>query len=300
MHTPTSFAFHGGTVFEGDGGVETAKIPNGGVFAIRHGIATLIPGSPLFVSGLHWRHGALYVAGGAFNGTSIAWVIEKWTGWNGTMFAHQRTIYRAPEGFQGFNGIGFGANGRLYVGVDVGLLNHNDHGPADISPHVYQILSMTAGGRHVRVFARGIRQPWQMVFPRGSNSPYVTNLGQDSGAKNPPDFILRVRAGQNYGFPKCNHTDARACRHFARPWRMLRPHLDPMGIVLRRGTLYITSFLGPRGKGPGGVVYALRARRHSALRPLVRGFVAPIVGLGRSGRWLYVGELTGQVFRVRI
>ena len=32
---------------------------------------------------------------------------------------------------------------------------------------------------------------------------------------------------------------------------------------------------------------------------LVTGFVAPTVGLGENAGWLYVGELTGQVFRVK-
>ena len=36
------------------------------------------------------------------------------------------------------------------------------------------------------------------------------------------------------------------------------------------------------------------------LKPLVKGFVAPTVGLGLHHGYVYVGELTGQVFRVRI
>jgi hypothetical protein len=40
-----------------------------------------------------------------------------------------RITVRRREKFDGFNGIGFGANGRLYVDVDVGLTDGNDHGP---------------------------------------------------------------------------------------------------------------------------------------------------------------------------
>lgn len=299
LNTPTSFAFGGGVVFEGDGGATSAKIPNGGAYVLKHGTATRLAGSPLFVSGLAWRRGSLYVAGGVPNGSAIAWVIQRWTGFNGATFAHHRAIYTAPPKFQGFNGLGFGANGRLYVGVDVGLLNGNDHGPPSTSPHVYQILTLRADGHGLRVFARGIRQPWQMAFPAGSSSPYVTDLGQDSGATHPPDAILRVRAGDDFGFPKCNHTSVRACRHYTRPYRLFSPHTDLMGIAIRRSTLYLTSFMGPHAKGPGGVVYTL-SRRYGSLKPLIKGFVAPVVGLGLNGRWLYVGELTGQVFRVRI
>jgi hypothetical protein len=201
--------------------------------------------------------------------------------------------------FQGWNGIGFGANGRLYAGVDVGLLNHNDHGPATTSPHVYQILTVRADGSGMRVFAKGIRQPWQMAFPAGSNAPFVTDLGQDSGATNPPDFILHVHAGDDYGFPGCNHTVPANCQGFAEPFRSFRPHTDLMGIAVRRGTLYLTSFLGRGGKGPGGAVFTLGPNSH-VLKPLLKRFVAPTVGLGLHNGYVYVGELTGQVFRVRI
>ncbi len=70
LHTPTSFAFGAGTLFEGDGGSrrERGPPPDGGVFAIKGGNGTLIPGSPQFVAGLAWHGGALYVSGGASPG----------------------------------------------------------------------------------------------------------------------------------------------------------------------------------------------------------------------------------------
>ena len=303
LKTPTSFAFGDGSVFEGDGGnSEGSAPPNGGVFLLKGGNATEIAGSPQFVAGLAWHKRALYVSGGSVTSKGVVWRLQKWTGWNGTTFKTQRSIYRAPKKFDGFNGIGFGANGRLYVGVDVGLTDGNDHGPATTSPHVYQILSLTPNGKHLKVFARGMRQPWQMAFPGGSNSPYVTDLGQDAGAKNPPDFILRVRAGQNYGFPKCNHTSAKACKGFATPFRKFGPHTDLMGIGLHRSRLYLTSFLGRKAKGPGGEVFSmsLKGKSFKPLKPLITGFVAPTVGLGIHGGYLYVGELTGQVFRLKL
>jgi hypothetical protein len=164
---------------------------------------------------------------------------------------------------------------------------------------VYQILSVGPNGHHLRVFARGMRQPWQLAFPAHSNSPYVTDLGQDSGATNPPDFILRVKQGQHYGFPTCNHTSAAACKGFAKPFRTFGPHTDLMGIGLHHSRLYLTSFLGEQGAGPGGEVFSTSVKG-GGLKPLLTGFVAPTVGLGIHGDYLYVGELTGQVFRVRL
>ena len=80
-----------------------------------------LPGSPAFSFGVTWHKGTLYVS--AIN------KILAWSGWNGTAFTHQKTIYtQASKKFTGFNGLGFGANGRLYIGVD--WVNGNDHGPA--------------------------------------------------------------------------------------------------------------------------------------------------------------------------
>jgi glucose/arabinose dehydrogenase len=300
LQTPTSFAFGAGSVFAGDGGdSEGSGPPNGGVYLLKGGNAVKIPGSPDFVAGLVWHGGALYVSGGSVTATGVAWQLDKWTGWTGTKFKNQKAIYTAPKGFDGFNGLGFGSNGRLFVGVDVGLTDGNDHGPRTTSRHVYQILSMRPDGTHLGVFAGGMRQPWQMAFPAHSSSPYVTDLGQDSGATNPPDFILRVKRGQNYGFPKCNRTSAQACQGFATPFRTFGPHTDLMGIGLNRSRLYLSSFLGPQGNGPGGEVFSLSLGGGS-LKPLITGFVAPTVGLGIHGRYLYVGELTGQVFRLKL
>jgi glucose/arabinose dehydrogenase len=298
LMTPTSFAFGGGAVFEGDGGSETAKVPNGGVYVLKNGTATKIAGSPLFVGGLAWHHGSLFVSGATIGKTGIEFQIDKWSGWNGTTFKTQKAIYTAPKKFDGFNGLGFGANGRLYVGVDVGLTNGNDHGPAKGTPYLYDILTMNTSGKGLKVFAKGIRQPWQMTFPKGSNSPYVTALGQDKGAKNPPDFILRVKAGDNFGFPKCNHTVAKACRKYAKPFEQFKPHTDLMGIALSGKKLYLSSFTGG-GKGPGGKVFTLSSKG-GKLKPLLTGFVAPVVGLGLSGHWLYVGELSGDVYRLKV
>jgi hypothetical protein len=294
LNTPTSFAFGAGQVFEGDGG-----LPHGGVYLLKGGAAVKLAGSPAFVAGLAWHKGALYVSGGTpTSKTSATFTIQKWTGWDGTKFTSQKAIYTAPKKFQGFNGIAFGPDGRLYVGVDVGLLNNNDDGPATKSPYLYDILSMKANGKGLKVFATGIRQPWQMAFAPGSKNPLVSNLGQNSGAKNPPDFVLKVHEGDNFGFPACNWTVAPKCKGFAKPFKVFPPHTNIMGMVIIGKTLYMTSFTNTTGKGPGGEVVSMPLKG-GKLTPVLTGFAAPTVGLGGNAGTLYVGELTGQVFSVK-
>lgn len=76
---------------------------------------------------------------------------------------------------------------------------------------------------------------------------------------------------------------------------LFKPHTDIMGLAIIGKRLYMTSFTGMGGKGPGGEVFSMPLSGGS-LTPVVTGFVAPVVGLAARGNTLYVGELTGQVF----
>jgi glucose/arabinose dehydrogenase len=279
LTTPTSFAFGAGKVFEGDGGSEQPPKAPGGVFLLSHGAGTRLAGSPPFVAGLAWRKGTLYVSAGS--------KLLAWSKWNGTKFAKRKTIYKAPNGFTGFNGIAFGANGRLYAGVS--LAPTNDHSPSK-APYAFDVLSFTAAGKDLKVEATGMRQPWQMVFPKGSNSPFVSDLGQDVPAKTPPDFIYRIKRGSAAGFPACNWIKPKPCKGFLKPYKMFAPHTSAMGLGIIGKQLFISEF------GLQQVVSTPVAG--GAVTPLLTGFVAPIVGLATHGGWVYVGELTGQVFRV--
>lgn len=298
LGTPTSFAFGPGLVFEGDGGNETKGPPNGGVFLLADGKATKLAQAPQFVAGLAWHNGSLYVSGGTLaSKQSVKWQLQRWSGWDGTNFRQRTVLWTAPAPLDGLNGIAFGHNGRLYVGVDVGLTDGNDHAPAK-TPYVYDILSFNAAGKDMRVYATGMRQPWQLAFTPHSAYPLVSDLGQDKGA-NPPDYLLRVRPGDNYGFPQCNGTTTSTCAGYAAPFRAFKPHTDIMGLAVVANRLYMTSFSGIGGKGHGGEVFSMPLSG-GALTPVVTGFVAPTVGLGAHGHTLYVGELTGQVFSLNV
>jgi glucose/arabinose dehydrogenase len=300
LKNPTSFAFGDGKVFAGDSG-NSAKVPNGGVYVIQNGKGVELPNSPLFVGGMTFHAGALYLSGGTIGSGGIAWEIMKWSGWTGTNFTNRKVLYTAPKTFQGFNGVAFGPGGRLYVGVNLGLVNNNDHGPASLSPDLYDILSIAPSGGPVKVYASGIRQPWQMAYDAKANALYTSDLGQDSAAKNPPDFVLLVHKGDNYGFPKCNWTTGSKCSHATKPFKMLSPHFDPMGIALVGKTLYLGSFMGIHAAG-GGALYSIPVSGGNT-KPVVTGFPAATDALAYNGGYLYAGGQTqagaGVVYRVK-
>ncbi|GAC1574531.1 MAG: hypothetical protein NVS3B18_08140 [Candidatus Dormibacteria bacterium] len=301
LRNPTSFAFGDGAIFAGDSG-NSQGVPNGGVYSLRNGTATAIPDSPIFVGGMQVHRGALFLSAATLGPAGTQFQILAWRGWNGTTFTNRRVVYTAPSMFGGFNGIAFGPDGRLYAGTDAGLLNGNDHGPASLSPHLYEILSMNTSGRAVRVFASGIRQPWQMTFVPGSSSPFVSDLGQDGpkSVKNPPDFLLKVKPGDNFGFPGCNHTMASRCNRFARPFKSFRPHTSIMGLGVIGRALYMGSFRGAGGQG-GGALYSMPIAG-GQVKPVVLGFPLATDALAVHRGDLYVGGATGQgagyVYRV--
>jgi glucose/arabinose dehydrogenase len=303
LKNPTSFAWGDGAMFAGDSG-GSGKVPNGGVDIIANGTSTSVPNGPIFVGGMTFHQGALYLSDAYLGSQGPVFRIEKWSGFTGTDFSVRKVLYTAPKGFQGFNGLAFAPNGRLLVGVDAGLLNGNDHGPASTSPYLYDILSMKATGKNVKVFASGMRQPWQMAFAPGSSAPFVSDLGQDGPKKvaklGPPDFVLKVHQGDNYGFPTCNHTPMGSCKGNAKPFKMFSPHSDIMGVAVMGKTLYLGSFLGT---GKGGALYKMSIHGGKVMK-VVTGFPAATDALAAHGGYLYVGgsgkgKNAGVIYQVK-
>jgi hypothetical protein len=128
----------------------------------------------------------------------------------------------------------------------------------------------------------------------------VSNLGQDAPPKvaaKVPDFVLRVRQGDNYGFPHCNWLVRRACKGFTRPFRFFAPHTDVMGLGIIGKRLYMSEF-APR-KVQWMSLNGGRARN------LATGFTSEIVGLGVHGGSVYVAQTAsgptslGFIFRIK-
>jgi hypothetical protein len=294
----TSMAWGDGAMFVGDSGSSETK-PNGGLEVLASGTATKVPNGPLFVAGLAWHGGALYLSDGYLVGKTPTYRIEKWSGFDGSTFARRQVLFTAPRTVTGgLNGITFGPGGRLYVGTGLA----GDHAPAT-QPYGYQILSMTPSGRDVKVFASGMRQPWQMAYASGP-SLFASDLGQDGPAavekKNPPDFLLKVSAGQDYGFPDCNWTAGSPCSSDAKPYRFFPTHSSIMGLAILGRTLYLTSFAGLGGKG-GGALYSIPLAG-GKVTPVVTGIPGAVDAVAAHDGELYVGgqgQKGGLIYQVK-
>jgi len=282
INTPTSFAFHAHTVFVGAFGPE--NMSGGGVYRVRHGVAKRIKRSPHAVSGVAWHGRSLYVASNR--------KIVRMSRWNGRRFLRKKTIYAGPSNFDGFGGIAFGPDGRLYAGV---VLNGNLDQKPDTSPFARSVVSMTARGKDIKVVATGLRQPWQLTFVKGNPNPFVSVLA-DERTPTPPDWIVNAKPGQNYGYPTCTQAVKKDCRGFAKPIALLQDHSSPMGIRAIGQTLYVALFGGPGGNTPEVVTMNTNGKQ---VKPFLTGYVAPVLAVGARRGFIYTGDLTGTLYRVK-
>ena len=279
LPSPTAFAFAGTLVFASAGGklIGPGATSGGGVYIVRGGRAVRIKGMPA-AFGLAWRRNTLYVAAGR--------QLTAWSGWNGRTFARSQVLYTGPARFTGFNGLAFGPDGRLYAGVYAGALDWQ----RATTPYANDVLSFKPDGSGLRVVATGIRQPWQLAFVPGTGAPYVTDLGQDFHAVDPPDFLFSVHQGDHYGFPACNwtpETDA-ACAQSTRPFTSFPPHTSPMGIAAVGGSLFIALY--------GQRTVVRLATPDASPVPVLTAFPGRPIALGAHAGRLYVGDSSGQLY----
>jgi hypothetical protein len=293
-NTPTSWGFLGKQAFVGAFGVESegeAPPADGGLYYLKNGDATLVPGSASSVFGVTTHRKTLYTASSAFGAKGIVSSITRWRGWNGSSFAHHKVIWTSPKNFSSLNGLAW-VHGRIYAGV--GLSDNNDHGPAQ-TKYEYDVISVKANGTDTKIVAKGMRQPFQFTSVGKRRYPLVSVLGQDKpNSTKAPDFLAVAKPGADYGFQKCNWTKPGKCTKYDTPFKFLPAHFSPMGLGAKGSKIYIAAFGGKGKAGPG--VYEIN-RRGGHLKQLVQTF-APNITLGAHGGWLYFGGVTGVVYRV--
>jgi glucose/arabinose dehydrogenase len=275
--TPTAFAVTSGRVFVSGYGDEQDPNVLGGVYLLGGGKAIRVPGSPAHVYGIASAKGALYLSTGA--------AILAWTGWDGSRFQTTRVVAPAPTGFGKFNGLAVGPDGNIYVGANPDTTNPD---------YANSFLSIEPASGTITVVATGIRQPWQPLFLPGHALPLVSDLNQDDlGPKRPPDYLLALTRGANYGYPACPATP-NTCVNYAKPFVQFAAHASPMGLGFVKGRLYIALYNG-LGKGPEVVSMPAAGGR---LTPFLTGYAEPVIAVGTAGGKLYSGDQGGAIYRV--
>jgi glucose/arabinose dehydrogenase len=147
----------------------------------------------------------------------------------------------------------------IYVGANPGTPDPN---------YATKVLTVDPTSGSISVVATGIRQPWQPLFLPGHQLPLVSDLNQDDlGPKRPPDYVIAIKRGANYGYPTCP-ANASSCVNYAKPFIQFAAHASPMGLGFLEGKLYIALY---GGLGEGSEVVSMPSAG-GRLTPFLTGY----------------------------
>jgi glucose/arabinose dehydrogenase len=233
--------------------------------------------------GLLWRGRTLYV--------SESGKVEAFTS------GRRRVVLAGlPYGRHQQDAIVAGPDGRLYLGSGSTCDACTEKDPRSAS-----ILSFRADGSGVRVVARGLRNPYGLVFV--GRSLYATVNGRDDlGDAEPAEMVVHVRAGADFGWPSCwpsyaLRTLIGSCRGVTRPFAYLEPHSSADGIVSWRGDLFVTEWGEYLHANHGRVLVRIR-RGH--VTTFATGFDHPLaLAVGPVGDLLVPDWGRGVIYSIR-
>lgn len=216
------------------------------------------------------------------------------------------------------NGIVFGPDGYLYVGVGALTDRAESLTPrtkpyADILPNEAAILRIQPHTRRVEVFASGLRNPYDLTFD-ASGQFYATDTGVLAG---PGDRLLKIVRGGHYGWP---YWSGRGCENcpVSPPRLDITPDLVtfadfslPRGIVVYTGSQFPANLFGNlfvmlwNGTAEAQRVVRIDPRdprlgsEDYAPEPFITGLIRPIdVTIAPDGSLIVADFIYGHVWRV--
>lgn len=241
--------------------------------------------------GLTWVGGTLYVSAQGY----VSRLVVR----GRRVVSRKRIVSRLPFDRHQQDTIALGPDGRLYLGsgstCDVCTEKDRRSGA---------ILSFRQDGSDLRVVARGLRNPFGLVFD--GPALYVSdNARDDLGESEPAETIVRIRQGANYGWPRCwaswrLRKLRGSCDGVTPPIAYLEPHSSANSLALWAGTLVVAEwgqYLSERW-GRKLVQVNVRTGRSSTLAD---GFEHPL-GLAvepRAGGLLAGDWGRGVIYRLR-
>jgi glucose/arabinose dehydrogenase len=173
------------------------------------------------------------------------------------------------------------------------------------------VLSLRPDGSHLRVVARGLRNPYGLAFQPKTGRLYASVNGQDDldkpGDPEPADMAVWIRPGSLYGWPRC-WPDAQAlrlagsCAGVRRPAAYLEPHSSADGLAFWRDDLYVAEWGQYLSHRFGRRVVRIQLRPNgtaSRVSVFASGFAHPLALLVDQRGGLLVADWgRGVVYRI--
>lgn len=212
--------------------------------------------------------------------------------------ARRKIVTGLPFGRHQQDTIGLGPDGRLYLGSGstCDVCRERDRRSA-------AILSFRPDGSDLRVVARGLRNPFGLVFHE--DVLYVSDNGRDDlGPGEPAETIVRIRPGADYGWPRCwagwrLRRLQGDCRGVTRPLAYLEPHSAASSLVFWRGTIVVAEWGQYLSEQRGRKLVRVHPRTGRATT-FADGFEHPLgLAVDRTGALLAGDWGRGVVYRLR-
>jgi glucose/arabinose dehydrogenase len=146
-----------------------------------------------------------------------------------------------PFGRHQQDNVVLGPDGRLYLGSGstCDACRERDRRSA-------AILSVRPDGTGLRVVARGLRNPYGLLWVDGTLYVSVNNR-DDLGKWEPAETVVAIRPGARYGWPDCwpswrTRRLVGSCAGVERPLAYLEPHSSANGLAFWRGALFVAEW----------------------------------------------------------
>jgi glucose/arabinose dehydrogenase len=240
----------------------------------------------------------------AFQGQTV-FVSAKGTLWRATLsgrrLAGKGAILKGlPFGRHQQDNVVVGPDGRLYLGSGSTCDACRERDPRSAA-----ILSVRPDGSGLRIVARGLRNPYGLLW--FGRTLYVSvNNRDDLGTWEPAETIVALTPGARYGWPDCwpswrMRRLAGSCAGVARPLAYLEPHSSANGLGYWRGSLFVAEWGQYFKRQFGRKLVRVDPRRRRA-RTFATGFEHPLAVLAEpSGDGLLVADHgRGTIVRITV
>lgn len=210
----------------------------------------------------------------------------------------RRIVSGLPFGRHQQDNVVLGPDGRLYLGSGstCDACRERDRRSA-------AILSVRPDGSGLRVVARGLRNPFGLLWV--GRTLYVSvNNRDDLGTWEPAETIVAIRPGAHYGWPGCwpswrARRLAGSCAGVAKPLAYLEPHSSANGLGFWRGALFVAEWGQYLERRFGRKLVRVDPRTGRA-RTFATGFEHPLAVLAEQegGGLLVADHGRGEIVRI--
>ncbi|GAB4211366.1 MAG: hypothetical protein OHK0022_45820 [Roseiflexaceae bacterium] len=213
----------------------------------------------IVASGLTMVHSVAFVTAGGTGGVPVLYAaaedrLVQLSNFDANGTAQQiTTVLPLPTGAKDLYGhrtrtVAQGPDGKVYVSVgsscDVCV---------EDTPQRAVILRMNPNGSDVEIFASGLRNTVGFAWRPFTQELWGVEMGRNNiGQENPPDELVLIEQGKNYGWPYCygdnvpnpEFNDPARCVTPVRPVLNLPAHWAPLGILFYNSTAFPPSYQG--------------------------------------------------------